>query len=53
LLIFCVADLLSLTVFLTPAGTVDEGGKVQPAYLNFDAQLLGTPAPGIKARLDL
>jgi hypothetical protein len=42
------SDLLSITVYLTPAGTRDEGGKLQPAYLNFDAQLLGPPAPGMK-----
>ncbi len=29
---------------MTPAGTVDEGGKEQPAYLNFDVALLGPPA---------
>ena len=38
------ADLLQLTVWLTPAGTVDEGGVEQPAYLNFDAALLGRPS---------
>ena len=38
------ADLLQVTVWLTPAGTLDEGGKVQPAYLNFDAALLGPPS---------
>ncbi|CAK0783229.1 hypothetical protein CVIRNUC_006428 [Coccomyxa viridis] len=37
-------DLLQLTVWLTPAGTVDEGGVEQPAYLNFDAALLGRPS---------
>ena len=31
-------------MWLTPAGTVDEGGKEQPAYLNFDVALLGPPA---------
>ncbi len=40
----CCADLLQLTVWLTPAGTVDEGGVEQPAYLNFDAALLGRPS---------
>lgn len=30
--------------WVTPAGTRDEGGKVQPAYLNFDLTLLSTPA---------
>ena len=29
---------------MTPAGTVDEGGVVQPAYLNFDVSLLGPPS---------
>ena len=38
------ADLLQITVWLTEAGTVDEGGKTQPAYLNFDVALLGPPA---------
>ena len=38
------ADLLQLTVWLTPVGTVDEGGVEQPAYLNFDAALLGRPS---------
>ena len=42
------ADLLSSVVFLTPAGTRDEGGVIQPAYLNFDAALLGPPACEIK-----
>ncbi len=36
-----------MTIFLTPAGTRDEGGVIQPAYLNFDAALLGPPANGI------
>ena len=42
--------MLSVTVFLTPAGTKDEGGKPQPAYLNFNAQLLAPPTPGMKVR---
>ncbi|BDA46628.1 hypothetical protein COCOBI_09-0800 [Coccomyxa sp. Obi] len=37
-------EMLSMTVFLTPAGTRDEGGIIQPAYLNFDTALLGPPA---------
>lgn len=45
-----VADLLSVVVYLTPAGTRDEGGVIQPAYLNFDAALLGPPAHGLKVR---
>lgn len=39
-----------MVVFLTPAGTRDEGGAIQPAYLNFDAALLGPPAHGLKVR---
>ncbi len=31
-------------MWVTPAGTVDEGGKEQPAYLNFDVALMGPPA---------
>ena len=38
------ADLLQITIWLTPAGTVDNGGLEQPAYLNFDVALLGPPA---------
>ncbi len=45
-----VADLVSVVVYLTPAGTRDEGGVIQPAYLNFDATLLGPPANGLKVR---
>ena len=45
------ADLLSLNVFLTPAGMRDEGGVVQPAYLNFDALLLSAPANSMKVGL--
>jgi hypothetical protein len=30
-------------IWLTPAGTEDEGGVPQPAYLNFDTTLLGPP----------
>ncbi len=37
------AELLELIVWLTPAGTEDEGGVKQPAYLNFDTALLGPP----------
>jgi hypothetical protein len=33
-------------IWLTPAGTVDEGGLEQPAYLNFDVVLMGPPAGG-------
>ena len=38
------ADMLQLLVWVTPAGTVDEGGVEQPAYLNFDIALLGPPS---------
>jgi hypothetical protein len=38
------ADMLEIVIFLTPAGTRDEGGVLQPAYLNFDAMVLGPPA---------
>lgn len=33
-----------MTIWLTPAGTFDEGGVEQPAYLNFDIALLAPPA---------
>ena len=39
-----VADLLQVVVWLTPAGTLDDGGVKQPAYLNFEVSLLGPPA---------
>ena len=42
------ADLLNLVVYVTPAGTLDEGGVVQPAYLNFDAELLAHPTGQLK-----
>ena len=38
------ADLMQVLIWLTPAGTVDDGGKEQPAYLNFDVSLLGPPS---------
>lgn len=38
------ADLLQVVVWLTPAGTLDDGGVKQPAYLNFEVSLLGPPA---------
>ena len=45
----CVAaDLLSIVVYMTPAGTRDEGGAIQPAYINFDAALLEAPAHELK-----
>ncbi len=30
-------------MWVTPAGTVDEGGVMQPSYLNFDTTLLAAP----------
>ncbi|BDA47657.1 hypothetical protein COCOBI_10-5080 [Coccomyxa sp. Obi] len=36
-------ELLEMVVWLTPAGTEDEGGVKQPAYLNFDTALLSPP----------
>ena len=41
------ADLLKMTIWETPAGIVDEGGVVLPAWLNFGITLLGPPANGI------
>lgn len=38
------ADLLQVIIWLTPAGTQDEGGVEQPAYLNFDVVLMSPPA---------
>ena len=43
-MLVCRADLLQITVWLTPAGTVDDGGVKQPAYINFDVSLLSPPA---------
>ena len=40
--------MLSVVAYLTPAGTLDEGGVVQPAYINFDADLLSPPAGAMK-----
>lgn len=37
------AELLEVIVWLTPAGTEDEGGFKQPAYLNYETGLLGPP----------
>ena len=42
------AELLSVVVYLTPAGTVDEGRVEQPAYLNIDVLLLAPPAGALK-----
>ncbi|BDA47593.1 hypothetical protein COCOBI_10-4420 [Coccomyxa sp. Obi] len=38
-----VTDLLRVVIWLTPAQTIDQDGVAQPAYLNFDAQLLAPP----------
>ena len=37
------AELMKLLIWVTPAGTVDEGGVEQPSYLNFDTTLLAAP----------
>ncbi|CAL8471897.1 g11439 [Coccomyxa elongata] len=36
-------ELMRVMVWVTPAGTVDEGGVMQPSYLNFDTTLLAAP----------
>ena len=38
---------------MTPAGTRDEGGAIQPAYINFDAALLEAPAHELKVSVCL
>ena len=38
------ADLLSLTIYRTDAGSLDKNGVAQPAFLNFDAKLRHPPA---------
>ena len=49
------ADLMSIMLWMTPAGTLDEGGVPQPAYLNFRQRLLHEPADAdsFKARSHL
>ena len=42
------ADLLKFVAYVVPSGTRDEGGIEQPAYLNFDAELLSFPASRMK-----
>ncbi|KAK9841819.1 hypothetical protein WJX81_004991 [Elliptochloris bilobata] len=37
-------ELMSIMFWMTPAGTLDEGGVPQPAYLNFRQRLLHEPA---------
>ena len=39
----CISELMRVLVWVTAAGTVDEGGVEQPAYLNFDTTLLAAP----------
>ena len=39
----CVAGMLALRVFLTPAGLLDAGGVPQPSYLNFEARINKPP----------
>lgn len=41
---YTCADLMSIMLWMTPAGTLDEGGVPQPAYLNFRQRLLHEPA---------
>ncbi|EIE21380.1 hypothetical protein COCSUDRAFT_56599 [Coccomyxa subellipsoidea C-169] len=41
-------DLLWIVIYFTPAGTRDEGGVIQPAYINFDAALLEAPMHELK-----
>ncbi len=35
---------MNIVFWMTPAGTLDEGGVPQPAYLNFRQHLLQDPA---------
>ena len=43
-IVYMCADLMSIMLWMTPAGTLDEGGVPQPAYLNFRQRLLHEPA---------
>ena len=43
--------MINLVAFVTPAGTRDEGGVEQPAYINFEAELLAPPAGALQVRL--
>ena len=45
------ADMINLAAFVTPAGTRDEGGVEQPAYINFEAELLAPPAGALQVHL--
>ena len=51
MLVLLPADLLSFTVYRTDKGSLDKGGLRQPAFLNFDAELLFPPAHGMEVRL--
>ena len=42
--------MINFVAFVTPAGTCDEGG-VEPAYINFDAELLAPPICALKVHL--
>ena len=44
------ADLLSLTIYRTDAGSLDKNGVAQPAFLNFDAKLRHPPAHEMQVR---
>ena len=45
------ADLLRFTVYRTDKGSLDKGGLPQPAFLNFDAELLYPVAHTMQVRL--
>lgn len=45
------ADLLRFTVYRTDKGSLDKGGLPQPAFLNFDAELLFPVAHTMQVRL--
>lgn len=44
------ADLLSMTIYRTDAGSLDKNGVPQPAFLNFDAKLRHPPAHEMQVR---
>lgn len=41
------ADVLKMTIWQTPAGIVDEGGMILPAWLNFGLSLEAPPENGV------
>lgn len=43
--------MINFVAFVTPAGTRDEGGVEQPAYINFEAELLAPPTGALKVHL--